>query len=299
MKQEEKQMRQYLRQIGRQLEVTGTLRERILSDLENDIRAGLLLSAAALVIFVLWSLLAGQLLPGMAGAKGDSAGGAKTQKRCGPESGRTGRCDSAGRRNPGLAEPGWYRPVSCGRRAEPVVLGRSGRGAAGGIRGVGICDCKNDEQKEIIYKSGIRKAKRSTLSWEDASFPLFGILLPTACREIRPQYTRHRRNRHGLQPDMAGTGDQCVENAFPAEQHILYPGYADNFNGAGRGHGGQVTGIDYHLLARRKIVFYNVAVKLRKNNALSGYLLHDKTFAAKKAGSKFFLEESGEFHTGL
>ena len=73
MKQEEKQMRQYLRQIGRQLEVTGTLRERILSDLENDIRAGLLLSAAALVIFVLWSLLAGQLLPGMAGAKGDSA----------------------------------------------------------------------------------------------------------------------------------------------------------------------------------------------------------------------------------
>ena len=41
MKQEEKQMRQYLRQIGRQLEVTGTLRERILSDLENDIRAGL------------------------------------------------------------------------------------------------------------------------------------------------------------------------------------------------------------------------------------------------------------------
>ncbi len=73
MKQEEKQMRQYLRQIGRQLEVTGTLRERILSDLENDIRAGLLLSAAALVIFVLWSLLAGQLLPGMAGANGDSA----------------------------------------------------------------------------------------------------------------------------------------------------------------------------------------------------------------------------------
>lgn len=69
MKQEEKQMRQYLRQIGRQLEVTGTLRERILSDLENDIRAGLLLSAAALVIFVLWSLLAGQLLPGMAGQK--------------------------------------------------------------------------------------------------------------------------------------------------------------------------------------------------------------------------------------
>ena len=41
MKQEEKQMRQYLRQIGRQLEVTGTLRERILSDLENDIRGGL------------------------------------------------------------------------------------------------------------------------------------------------------------------------------------------------------------------------------------------------------------------
>lgn len=116
MKQEEKQMRQYLRQIGRQLEVTGTLRERILSDLENDIRAGLeqgetmekirdrmgtpeeigkrfseelgtdrkpswiwlpraglLLSAAALVIIVLWSLLAGQLLPGMAGANGDSA----------------------------------------------------------------------------------------------------------------------------------------------------------------------------------------------------------------------------------
>lgn len=116
MKQEEKQMRQYLRQIGRQLEVTGTLRERILSDLENDIRAGLeqgetmekirdrmgtpeeigkrfseelgtdrkpswiwlpraglLLSAAALVIFVLWNLLAGQLLPGMAGANGDSA----------------------------------------------------------------------------------------------------------------------------------------------------------------------------------------------------------------------------------
>lgn len=73
MKQEEKQMRQYLRQIGRRLEVTGALRERILSDLENDIRAGLLLSAAALVIIVLWSLLAGQLLPGMAGANGDSA----------------------------------------------------------------------------------------------------------------------------------------------------------------------------------------------------------------------------------
>ena len=116
MTREEKQMRQYLRQIGRRLEVTGALRERILSDLENDIRAGLeqgetmekirdrmgtpeeigkrfseelgtdrkpswiwlpraglLLSAAALVIFVLWSLLAGQLLPGMAGAKGDSA----------------------------------------------------------------------------------------------------------------------------------------------------------------------------------------------------------------------------------
>ena len=116
MTREEKQMRQYLRQIGRRLEVTGALRERILSDLENDIRAGLeqgetmekirdrmgtpeeigkrfseelgtdrkpswiwlpraglLLSAAALVIFVLWSLLAGQLLPGMAGANGDSA----------------------------------------------------------------------------------------------------------------------------------------------------------------------------------------------------------------------------------
>lgn len=73
MTREEKQMRQYLRQIGRRLEVTGTLRERILSDLENDIRAGLLLSAAALVIIVLWSLLAGQLLPGMAGANGDSA----------------------------------------------------------------------------------------------------------------------------------------------------------------------------------------------------------------------------------
>ena len=115
MKNEEKQMHQYLRQIRRRLDVTGTLSERILSDLENDIRAGLeqgetmeeirnrmgtpkeigkrfseelrlnskpswiwlpriglLLSAAALVIFVLWKLMAGQLLPGMPGANENS-----------------------------------------------------------------------------------------------------------------------------------------------------------------------------------------------------------------------------------
>ena len=115
MKQEEKQMRQYLRQIGRQLEVTGTLRERILSDLENDIRAGLeqgetmdkirarmgtpeeigkrfseelgtdrklswiwlpraglLMSAAVLVIFVLWNLLTGWFYPKTSGGEAEA-----------------------------------------------------------------------------------------------------------------------------------------------------------------------------------------------------------------------------------
>ena len=107
MKNEEKQMRQYLRQIRKQLEVTETLRERILSDLENDIlagleqgetmdeirsrmgtpeeigkrfseelqavpksswiwlpRMGLLLSAVALVFFVLWNLPDGSIMSG-------------------------------------------------------------------------------------------------------------------------------------------------------------------------------------------------------------------------------------------
>ena len=57
--------------------------------------------------------------------------------------------------------------------------------------------------------------------------------------------------------------------------------------------------IHHDLLPGLKLVFYHMAVKLRKHDPMAAYLLHNESFSAEQAGTKLLIKEYGQFDSHL
>ena len=75
-----------------------------------------------------------------------------------------------------------------------------------------------------------------------------------AGRYVRPDNTGQLGYGHALQPDMAGTGDDGVEQSFTAEYHVLEAGNRLYVYVAGRRHGSEIAGIKDHALAGTEFI---------------------------------------------
>lgn len=85
---------------------------------------------------------------------------------------------------------------------------------------------------------------------------------------------------------MSRTGDDGVEDSFPAEEHIFHTGYGLDIHGASAFHSGQITGIHDNLLTWLQVVFDYMAVKFQEYHAFSGETLHNKSFAAEESTAR-------------
>ena len=101
---------------------------------------------------------------------------------------------------------------------------------------------------------------------------------------------------HGLQIDPAGTGDDGVNEALAAQQHVLHAFDHLHVHGAGLIHNSQYAGIAYELLAGGKVIILTEAVHLQEYQAGAGDLLHYKALAANKTGPQLLLEVHGELY---
>lgn len=115
----------------------------------------------------------------------------------------------------------------------------------------------------------------------------------------RPEDTGHLGDGHGLEIDVAGAGDDGVENALSAEHHVLEPRDRLDVHGAGGVHGRQVSGVHHQGLAGVQVILHDVAVELREGHASAGELLHDEPLAAEEAGAQLLLEEDGQLDARL
>ena len=102
--------------------------------------------------------------------------------------------------------------------------------------------------------------------------------------------------RHGLQHDLARTGDDGVEKPLAAEEHVLDALDALNVNAAALAHHGKVACVDDEPFAGGKLMLNGGTVDLKKSQTASGELLHDEAFAAEEAGADLFLEEDRQLH---
>lgn len=111
------------------------------------------------------------------------------------------------------------------------------------------------------------------------------------------QYTCYLNGRHRLERYPARAGHNCIEEAFAAEKLIFESFYGNDVHRTGAVHHREISGIDRDLFAGSQFFRDDRAVDFEEGRAVSGQLLHDKALAAKKAGSKFLLEEDGKFHS--
>lgn len=95
------------------------------------------------------------------------------------------------------------------------------------------------------------------------------------------------------------SGQAGMEKAFAAQQLVFQPLYLLNLHGNAFFIAGHIAGIYQQRLARRQDIFHQFAVDLHKRHATAAEPLHDKPFAAKKAGAQFFLEGDGKLYCGL
>ena len=100
------------------------------------------------------------------------------------------------------------------------------------------------------------------------------------------------RNRHGLKDDMSWSGDNCIKEAFTAEQHIFAPFTAWISMEQVLTHSRQVPGINNHLLSGSQVIFNRRAVNFKESRTAAGQLLHNKPLTAKETGSSLFLEKA-------
>ena len=98
---------------------------------------------------------------------------------------------------------------------------------------------------------------------------------------------------------MSRTGDDGVEDAFPAKKHIFHTGNGLDIHGTGGFHSSQITGIDDDLLTGLQVVFDNMAVKFQEYHPFSGKALHDKSLTAEESGTEAFLEENRKVYPGF
>ena len=84
---------------------------------------------------------------------------------------------------------------------------------------------------------------------------------------------------------MSRSGDDGIEDAFTAKEHIFYPGNGLNVYGTGGSHGCQMTGVYNDLLSGLEFVFYHMAVEFCKDGSIAADTLHNKSLSAKQTGS--------------
>ena len=113
------------------------------------------------------------------------------------------------------------------------------------------------------------------------------------------QNCRDAADRHGLQIDAARSGDDGVENALAAEEHVFDARNAFDLHGAARVHGGEIAGVDDNGLTGLQVVFLHMAVKFAEDRACAGELLENEALAAEEARAELLLEEDRELDAGL
>ena len=99
--------------------------------------------------------------------------------------------------------------------------------------------------------------------------------------------------------EIAGPCQAGMEKAFTAQQLVFQPFYLLNLHGNALFVARHIAGIHQQRLARRQEIFHQFAVDLHKRHATAAEPLHDKPFAAKKAGAQFFLEGDGKLYRRL
>ncbi|CAN4071859.1 putative acetyltransferase involved in intracellular survival and related acetyltransferases, partial [Dysosmobacter welbionis] len=119
------------------------------------------------------------------------------------------------------------------------------------------------------------------------------------CGHEGPQNPCHLRDRHGLEIDMARSGDNGVEDPLTAEHHVLEPRDRLDIHGAGGIHGRQISGIHHQGLTGIQVVFHDMPVELGEGNPPAGELLHDEALAAEEAGAQLLLEKDGQLDARL
>ena len=83
---------------------------------------------------------------------------------------------------------------------------------------------------------------------------------------------------------MPRTGDNGVEQPLTAKDHIFDSFYGLDVNGTTGVHNSEISCIYNQLLSGRQIVFHTLAVDLQKDGSAARKFLHNKAFAAEKAG---------------
>ena len=75
-----------------------------------------------------------------------------------------------------------------------------------------------------------------------------------------------------------------VEQPLTAKDHIFDSFYGLDVNGTTGVHNSEISCIYNQLLSGRQIVFHTIAVDLQKDGSAARKFLHNKAFAAEKAG---------------
>lgn len=95
---------------------------------------------------------------------------------------------------------------------------------------------------------------------------------------------------HGLQVDLAGAGDDGVEEALAAEEHILCTPDGLDVHGAAFAHGCKIPGVHDDALTGTQFILLAVAVHFHEQKAIAADPLHDEALTAHQAGAQLLLE---------
>ena len=90
----------------------------------------------------------------------------------------------------------------------------------------------------------------------------------------------HIGHWHGLQPNPARAGQQCVKKAFSSQKLIFDAGYLTDIHGNSGFIASNIAGIHHDLLTGRQLILHQFAIDLYKSHPLDGKALHNKAFAA-------------------
>ena len=97
---------------------------------------------------------------------------------------------------------------------------------------------------------------------------------------------------HGLEPDLAGARNSCVEESLTAQKSVAYALDGLNVNSAGGFHCSKESCVYQHGLTGSQNIFAGASAYLKEDCSLTAEFLHDEAFAAEEACAYLFLEEN-------